>query len=161
MDKQVRQPPGQDVAGEGGEETPAVSFAATQEYSEDHHQAVIKIQAVERGQQARRQLARCDEAVVAEGEENFPSAAEYSDEQHEAAVKIQAVERGRDTRRRMEGVTSIGNDGEAELAATVKYYTEHHEAAVRIQAMERGKQGRRRSLDLLNARVLQNTIGKE
>ena len=140
--------------GQAGDEEPTESQGPGPDVQlEDYdEEAVVKIQAVQRGRKARAKVDRLKEAQshVAEsggdaenGDEELESG--YDDYDEEAVVKIQAVQRGRKARAEVEALRSGQQTGQPETERpepdeTFDDYDE--EAVVKIQAMQRGRKAR-------------------
>jgi len=127
------------LGGDTGAEADAL--ASSIEYTDDHAEAAVRIQALERGKQARRQLAGGTGAEA----DALASTIEYTDDHADAAVRIQALERGKQARRQL-GQGDAGQASEVTFPAAEDYSEEQQDAIVKIQAMERGVQARRQLL---------------
>ena len=136
---------------------------------DEQEEAAAKLQAVRRGQQARRELELPDHGPRADHLKGRPSNAQFSaamleslvagDEQEEAAAKLQAVRRGQQSRRKVQMASDLPDHGprpehlkgrpsnaqfSAAMLESLVAGDEQEEAAAKLQAMRRGQQARRK-----------------
>ena len=126
-------------------------------YDDYDEEAVVKIQAVQRGRKARAEVEALRSGQTEQaGDEGEPTTEEpetdeqFDDYDEEAVVKIQAVQRGRKARAEVEALRS-GQTGQAggegppetqEPTPGVQFEDYDEEAVVKIQAVQRGRKAR-------------------
>jgi len=108
--------------------------------------AAVKIQAVQRGREARKEVQEMKAAKANAVDGSKPASEvglevldiERSPEEEAAAVKIQAVQRGREARKEVEAI---------------KEHREQEAAAVKIQAVQRGREDRKKVEEMKASRA--------
>lgn len=131
-----------------GDAAPAAASGQPEELpegTEEEHAAAARIQAIQRGKQARKEVEGKRASAGAQPAAQEEPLPEGTDEEQAAAARIQAVHRGKQARKEVaEKRAGAGASADAaEEEALPEGTDEEHAAAARIQAVHRGKQARK------------------